>query len=180
METSVVYVRIAAVVGFNGATLSRTWKHERRLADIREINRLQWGHAQPNVETARRDARPDAAIRASMGPRSAERGNGWLTENEDGGTIASMGPRSAERGNGWTLKSAPPSSNRFNGATLSRTWKREAMRRASQVNLASMGPRSAERGNSAASFAINRIFGPLQWGHAQPNVETRRRLLHRR
>src|ERR1700731_3065919 len=65
----------------------------------------------------------DTNFRASMGPRSFERGN----VNSPGGLSlagdASMGPRSFERGNSWLLFVSP------------------------SKHQASMGPRSFERGN---------------------------------
>src|SRR5882672_4936044 len=87
-------------MGFNGATLSRTWKLERDLEGETGLRVLQWSHAQSNVETrqignnlgqriglqwshaqsnvetwkGRRD-RPASRISASMEPRSVERGN---------------------------------------------------------------------------------------------------------
>ncbi len=83
-----------------------------------------------------------------------------------------MEPRSAERGNFSTLPAGAPGSSRFNGATLSRTWKHpvarrhlstytsfngatlsrtwkpEGVARGTRRREASMEPRSAERGNT--------------------------------
>ncbi len=59
---------------FNGATLSRTWKHIIEHALLR-------------------------VTMASMEPRSAERGNHSNCGHKDSPFIASMEPRSAERGN---------------------------------------------------------------------------------
>ncbi len=107
-----------------------------------------------------------------MEPRSAERGNKRMCNDSDALWKASMEPRSAERGNipmcaqlsgivkcfnGATLSRtwkrifvtvARHQPQGFNGATLSRTWKlpsRPGRDRA--VSVASMEPRSAERGN---------------------------------
>ncbi len=111
---------------FNGATLSRTWKPENLSPYWTKEKLLQWSHAQPNVETISNSHADEAGRPASMEPRSAERGNRRVD----------MDARGQER--------------RFNGATLSRTWKRQ-MNRNSAATLApaSMEPRSAERGNSA-------------------------------
>ncbi len=96
-----------------------------RRHDLQPGPALQWSHAQPNVETRDRDDRDDRAAPASMEPRSAERGN------------ASRARRSASKSlsfNGATLsrtwKPVDPlevelHGPRFNGATLSRTWKHQ-------------------------------------------------------
>ena len=85
--------------GFNGATLSRTWKPCGLALIATAQPMLQWSHAQPNVETSNEG--DIAVMRAD----------------------ASMEPRSAERGNLSHHFRLEISSNGFNGATLSRTWK---------------------------------------------------------
>ncbi len=60
---------------FNGATLSRTWKPATKLQSLAESFLLQWSHAQPNVETHHLQLGGRARQGASMEPRSAERGN---------------------------------------------------------------------------------------------------------
>ncbi len=84
---------------FNGATLSRTWKPKARLRAAITAARLQWSHAQPNVETIAKAAKAYKPKRASMEPRSAERGNSWVSSFNEAIHFASMEPRSAERGN---------------------------------------------------------------------------------
>ncbi len=61
---------------------------------------------------------------ASMEPRSAERGNPGLGRKIKEQIGASMEPRSAERGNKTSEVSIASETSGFNGATLSRTWKR--------------------------------------------------------
>ncbi len=86
---------------------------------------------------------------ASMEPRSAERGNLKQKAKKRGVKVASMEPRSAERGNRQAGLVFDFGERRFNGATLSRTWKRQDAAAADGVPV------------------------ELQWSHAQPNVETR-------
>ncbi len=133
---------------FNGATLSRTWKLPARSITTVIFNELQWSHAQPNVETYLDNTLLAERETASMEPRSAERGNAVLRIGEGAEKSASMEPRSAERGNFKSGANACASSRRFNGATLSRTWKR------------------------SCSAISGGILASLQWSHAQPNVET--------
>ncbi len=85
-------------VRFNGATLSRTWKPDACNQALKVAQELQWSHAQPNVETIFVAAPHERLTQASMEPRSAERGNP-------------------------ALRRSLTSRIRFNGATLSRTWK---------------------------------------------------------
>ncbi len=119
---------------FNGATLSRTWKRVVWWLAQSAIDTLQWSHAQPNVET------------------ETERSLEVVPDAED----ASMEPRSAERGNSGESWRAIARSTGFNGATLSRTWKRSRSAVASSVPAAaSMEPRSAERGNDVAESAAS-------------------------
>ncbi len=94
-----------------------------------------------------------ADLRASMEPRSAERGN-RCERFEDGlYLLASMEPRSAERGNfAWAHSSG-------------------------RIQTASMEPRSAERGNFLDRHEDQTGVSGLQWSHAQPNVETSARPL---
>ena len=133
---------------------------------------LQWGRAPRSAETGRprpggqsalrfngaalrgarkptRRSRRLGAARASMGPRSEERGNtawrGWPSQRLN----ASMGPRSEERGNAdddwmeqhWNEASGPRSEERGN---------LRARARGAALHRASMGPRSEERGNSSS------------------------------
>ena len=85
---------------------------------------------------------------------------------------ASMEPRSAERGNTPHTLPAPHRQSCFNGATLSRTWKQVGVVCAHDPNEASMEPRSAERGNVKREIENRYMRELLQWSHAQPNVET--------
>ena len=156
---------------FNGATLSRTWKHETSAdAGAGEFASMEPRSAErgnvPGLKS------PQSRSAASMEPRSAERGNRAMFERSSLDEVASMEPRSAERGNvrrrgaphlprGASME--PRSAERgnvpleiharratagFNGATLSRTWK------------------------PAAEEGYLTDANVLQWSHAQPNVET--------
>ena len=91
---------------------------------------------------------------------------------------ASMGPRSHERGNVrpkcWHLSRQKASS--FNGAAFSRTRKlprgSPAMRPRGRLCQASMGPRSHERGNYLKNDALLQVWYQLQWGRVLTNAET--------
>ncbi len=137
-----------AAYGFNGATLSRTWKHRITGQYYRTKRSLQWSHAQPNVETSRRKARRPSNPHASMEPRSAERGN--EAAEKLGVHRTRMLQWSHAQPNVETLQARPAEVSRLG---------------------ASMEPRSAERGNELQGKRIYLAI-PLQWSHAQPNVET--------
>ncbi len=84
---------------------------------------LQWSHAQPNVETDTTYEQPLRGNRASMEPRSAERGNHWRLAGSfyrlpgfNGATLSRTWKLVLKGGAYWQLRG-------FNGATLSRTWK---------------------------------------------------------
>src|SRR5919197_1130028 len=79
---------------------------------------LQWSHVQLNVETNRRPAQRGRFRRASMEPRSIERGNLLLLRGLKDGLSASMEPRSIERGNGVASRKAERRIMSFNGATF--------------------------------------------------------------
>ena len=90
--------------GFNGATLSRTWKRSVSPRVTVGANRLQWSHAQPNVETRQVLIALNRVKHASTEPRSAERGNRHSSTRQGRVGRASMEPRSAERGNAAWLR----------------------------------------------------------------------------
>src|SRR5260370_510982 len=82
------------------------WGRDQLIAEIWQsatppppIPRLQWGRDQLIAEITTRDTFRLACRHASMGPRSADRGNVKCSECVGTGNIASMGPRSADRGN---------------------------------------------------------------------------------
>ena len=95
------------------------WSHaqlsvETRALDDHGVRRrrvLQWSHAQLSVETWSLPTAGSSMIKASMEPRSAERGNRQTLSNSGSASKASMEPRSAERGN-------LPASIRSNAARL--------------------------------------------------------------
>ncbi len=173
VETIEKLPRGSLVGCFNGATLSRTWKLGVAQVTLRHCN-----IASMEPRSAERGNKKiwnwHATYQsASMEPRSAERGNWFALAGSGCRSIASMEPRSAERGNLKAMLLMCISIQRFNGATLSRTWKRP--RPAS-------GCRCRRRFNGAT---LSRTWkqragcddcGPrrttLQWSHAQPNVET--------
>src|SRR5579883_2728983 len=109
-------------------------------------------------------------LKASMGPRSNDRGNVQPYRPGDVHGTASMGPRSNDRGNGGPLGSpdgpgrasmGPRSNDRGNGTVSYK---------AIEIWKASMGPRSNDRGNTAA--AIRPRWAPLlQWGRDQMIAE---------
>jgi len=60
---------------------------------------LQWGRAHVSAEMGASFYCAKYVSKASMGPRSRERGNGLHARAGEAGKAASMGPRSRERGN---------------------------------------------------------------------------------
>ena len=94
------------LASFNGAALvrARKWKKSPN-AEVASC-RLQWGRARASAEILGLLRFILSRRRASMGPRSCERGNeekqlATVTKNR----LASMGPRSCERGNGQVVNS---------------------------------------------------------------------------
>ncbi len=157
---------------FNGATLSRTWKPAAQPSTAIAVAPLQWSHAQPNVETTQRCTACGNPLGASMEPRSAERGNKKTNTNRKERKTASMEPRSAERGNRAVSAGGHPPDRRFNGATLSRTWKRA---RGFAVAVGATGFNGATLSRTwkrCITRNLPAILAWLQWSHAQPNVET--------
>ena len=111
---------------FNGATFHRTWKQEAG----------RWDH-------------PGEPGRASMEPRSLERGNHPVATARQALHLASMEPRSLERGNATEARAESSALISFNGATFTRTWK-----------------------PLHASALLPALSGLLQWSHVHSNVET--------
>src|SRR5579884_2767892 len=157
--------------GFNGAALVRArkwdgkgarvsfvawlqWGRARASAEITSENfndiyhsELQWGRARASAEIRPRRGGASSEGRASMGPRSCERGNSLSPHSYPLKLIASMGPRSCERGNTSPVACAKKASN------------------------ASMGPRSCERGNDTRLRASRQALDLLQWGRARASAE---------
>src|SRR5579883_594079 len=79
---------------------------------------LQWGRDQMIAEISSRDRFHLAVERASMGPRSNDRGNSSPPRDWRPDYRASMGPRSNDRGNAHLLPLAPRRLRRFNGAAI--------------------------------------------------------------
>ncbi len=141
-----------------------------------------------------------AKCKASMGPRSCERGN------DTGGRVgigdefdASMGPRSCERGNEpvspnpmrivrllqWGRARASAEILRPRSAATPRNslqWGRarasaeirRPLQRGERAVVASMGPRSCERGNGGDGKMPLQASPWLQWGRARASAEMHR------
>ena len=181
---------------------------------------LQWGRAPRSAERVRRragrrcrgcfngaalrGARRASAFflgltdegRASMGPRSEERGEGGLEDQRVPAQLASMGPRSEERGEAAGLCGSGNSARiGFNGAAL-RGARREACSRPRGADRTGLqwgrAPRSAESHsrcsttspqrsfNGAAlrgarrgkgEVAVRLLLAALQWGRAPRSAE---------
>ena len=205
---------------FNGAALSERGNALTRTAD--RSSRLQWGRAlssaemPPGQESLRRSAMLQwgralvsaeiAALvvtvsgirRASMGPRSRERGNLHAARQSSASAYmlqwgralvsaeiracrsrsvcrdrASMGPRSRERGNSVDGIAITPSLRLASMGPRSRE-RGNALHGQDLADLdcsASMGPRSRERGNSGHSTALRIAKLRLQWGRALVSAE---------
>ncbi len=112
------------------------------------VGKLQWSHAQPNVETERK-----IGERRKAGPLQ------WSHAQPNVETKGQQQIKLLQLALQWShaqpnvetrMSRSQPfgCSFRFNGATLSRTWKlAEAAREWAREQGASMEPRSAERGN---------------------------------
>src|SRR5258708_389847 len=100
-----------------------------------------------NAEVRDNSTTQDPGKKASMGPRSDERGSVADLPARPYVLAASMGPRSDERGSRpvWTWRGI--------------------------VRRASMGPRSDERGSVAWRAARITLAALLQWGRVRMNAE---------
>ncbi len=184
---------------FNGATLSRTWKLAGLISSVshsqRCFNGATLSRTWKQANVSRRYIR---SLAASMEPRSVERGNSAARSCARRMRGASMEPRSVERGNvadrtqidrpAAALQWSHAQSNvetqshcdriasdadRFNGATLSRTWKHQSSDYASRTDRWlqwSHAQSNVETGG--ANRRPQLIRSALQWSHAQSNVET--------
>ena len=136
--------------GFNGAAISRSRKYCLHLPGFKYCRPCCFNGA---AISRSRKCLPHTRstlleVWASMGPRSADRGNGGCPSCRTWRDItASMGPRSADRGNialhsghfhRFAASMGPRSADRGN--------KKNHQHRENQ-DRASMGPRSADRGN---------------------------------
>src|SRR6266481_2017838 len=90
----------------SAAPCSLQWGRDQLIAEMASVRpdlpakwSLQWGRDQLIAEIIQSIQRPAAVERASMGPRSADRGNRRNGDAASVGSRASMGPRSADRGN---------------------------------------------------------------------------------
>ena len=92
--------------------------------------------------------------KASMGPRSHERGNGGSAAVRPLPCLASMGPRSHERGNAlWSFVLNPVTLLQW-GRVLMNAETRHSLGGWHDTRIASMGPRSHERGNLQPAVRI--------------------------
>ena len=138
-----------------------------------QIPQLQWSHVLTNVETSRRCCR-----------RRRESQLQWshvLTNVETTKIIMDVWGAlelqwSHVLTNVETIKASRAKASGvvgFNGATSSRTWKRQGRRDwKCRHALASMEPRPHERGNKATSTRCSSPATELQWSHVLTNVET--------
>src|ERR1043166_7797279 len=138
---------------FNGATSSRTWKPVSTGTGISGLTTLQWSHVLTNVETTTARPRSRPYRRASMEPRLHERGNAAITRDASAGMFLLQWSHvltNVETGVEWLGQTCVSGlqwshvltnvetylspqlldvSVSFNGATSSRTWKREGVAR---------------------------------------------------
>src|SRR5579875_833469 len=128
-----------------------------KITEIRVLHRLQWGRDLVIAEIGEEPFRAAINIslqwgrdlviaeihllaeslhkaypRASMGPRSGDRGNPNTSANAPANRPASMGPRSGDRGNAAAQ-----------------------LQHQAQTDNASMGPRSGDRGNMTSIFRFS-------------------------
>ncbi len=135
--------------------------------------RLQWVHGPRTVVIAADVETYYEIYRASMGPRSENRGYSrmWYILVRIHAQ-ASMGPRSENRGYSRCSASSISKRGSFNGSTVREPW----LLRAGSADRgpgaeASMGPRSENRGYCAAGFDWTGEFAiALQWVHGPRTV----------
>src|SRR5579875_1061619 len=125
---------------------------------------LQWGRDLVIAEIRGGSDQGETRLRASMGPRSGDRGNISSSYRHIGDSPASMGPRSGDRGNSY---GHPQILSDFRlqwgrDLVIAEMWRKAAVILGSQC-VSSMGPRSGDRGNSAKS-ALKKSHPELQWG----------------
>ena len=115
--------RSRAILRFNGATSSRTWKAVNATQTKRRQRKLQWSHVLTNVESR---------LCVEHVPAEPARFNGATSSRT------------------WkeyfTRKGCLLCRRSFNGATSSRTWKEADGVSQSECTFASMEPRPHERG----------------------------------
>jgi len=162
---------IVFAICFNGATLSRTWKLFIVDAVAAGDVGLQWSHAQSNVETpkaGRKSAQPQSA---SMEPRSVERGNNLSCAAQAATSDASMEPRSVERGNtsgSTTIAVLMPLQWSHAQSNVETTRRRQAIRDYRPLQWS----HAQSNVETICLRSEPRAFEELQWSHAQSNVET--------
>jgi len=115
-----------ALPRFNGAAVFQPRKYGQTIEGPCYYWPLQWGRGLSTAEICHCGFPMPPPVRASMGPRSFNRGNAKRETKEYKAMRASMGPRSFNRGN-----------------AIGQT-------RAYRLGRASMGPRSFNRGNAMA------------------------------
>ncbi len=145
---------------------------------------------------SRREMYPQS-IKASMGPRSSDRGNLDTILAMMRSSVASMGPRSFDRGNCQFTANTAADGSGFNGAAIFRPRKRVRFHASRPRFLgfngaaifrprkphppqmtqkpqrqASMGPRSFDRGNRNLMSKSIRLWVKLQWGRDLSTAET--------
>ena len=108
---------------------------------------------------------------ASMGPRSADRGNPQPARPSTRRTPASMGPRSADRGNGTVDEFFDDLCERFNGAAISRSRKSKDRRRPQETGTSFNGAAISRSRKYAFREGCRRLHGELQWGRDQQIAE---------
>ena len=159
-----------------GPRFSRTRKRKGTLRVRLTAPSLQWGRVLTNAETTYGRSIRLQNKRASMGPRSHERGNGstglfFPSEHFD----ASMGPRSHERGNNGRRSVSTGVLYSFNGAAFSRTRKLFRLSPSFVIETALQWGRVLTNAETVCSADPSRIRSGLQWGRVLTNAETRRR-----
>ena len=162
--------------GFNGAAVVRPRRERSCGSRAGRARELQWGRGRSTAESPRERVRVLARRRASMGPRSFDRGEdrrgaepGRASPGFNGAAV--VRPRRAR---------ARESGNRtrcgFNGAAVVRP-RRDGQRGVADPLVgASMGPRSFDRGErpqaAAASKTAPASMGPRSFDRGEPQVRS--------
>ncbi len=148
-RTTTAHRSSAVGEGFNAATVFGPWRTNNALTNLRWDTPLQCGHGLRTVENHRPAQVRSGSTRASMRPRSSDRGERLLSN-----TFAS-----------WE--------DRFNAATVFGPWRTRARRdKLPGTGQASMRPRSSDRGELPVPRPGWRCrWMALQCGHGLRTVE---------
>ncbi len=177
-ETRGRHAAPALLPGFNGATFNRTWRGEDRSKAHASYYWLQWSHVQSNVESKRTRARRNSArlLQWSHVQSNVERLDGRLPPQRD--PRASMEPRSIERGETLPDPPALPERPRLQWSHVQSNV--ESRSHARSRSASPWLQWSHVQSNVESCLPGKRPWQSvrLQWSHVQSNVERLPQAVH--